>query len=208
MIAAEQLGDLLHIDGVYCFGIGADELPPRWACRLPGGMLEDLLPHLIVTARALSGRHLTLEHWHLGSAARVAGERHNELRLLLTGTEGLTVQLTLSLSAQPKAFSLTARGTRATLSIDLRNMLFRLTSLRGRHRAIATAMELTGSAVGVIAQTAVNAIGILTGTRERHGSSYHLFRHHYAALAAGREIPAPLSQAVETVRIARTIWPL
>jgi hypothetical protein len=69
-------------------------------------------------------------------------------------------------------------------------------------------MELTGSAVGVIAQTAGNAIGILAGTRERHGSSYHLFRHHYAALAAGREIPAPLSQAIETVRIARTIWPL
>ena len=193
MIAAGQLGGLLHIDGVYCFGIGPDELPPGWACRLPGGMLEDLLPHLIVTARALSGRHLTLEHWHLGSAARVEGEPHDELRLLLTGTEGLTVQLTLSLSAQPKAFCLTARGTRATLSIDLRNMLFRLISLRGRHRAIATAMELTGSAVGVIAQTAVNAIGILAGTPERHGSSYHLFRHHYAAFEAGGEklFPGP-----------------
>jgi len=207
-IAAGQLGNVLHIDGVYCFGIEADELPPGWMRGLPGGMLEDLLPHLIATARALSNRHLTLSQWHLGSSTQVEGEGNDELRLLLTGATGLTAHLTLSLSARPKAFCFAVRGTQATLLIDLRNMLFRFVSIQGRNRAIATAAELTRSALSMMYQTAGNAVGMLRGTRERHGSPFHLFEVHYAALAARREIPAPLSRSMEAVRIARTIWPL
>src|SRR3977135_1320707 len=43
-IVAGRLGQLVHIDGLYSFGLGASELPPKWMDRLPGGMLEDLLP--------------------------------------------------------------------------------------------------------------------------------------------------------------------
>ena len=77
-----------------------------------------------------------------------------------------------------------------------------VTDLRARR------LELTRSALSMMYQTAGNAVGMLSGTRERHGSPFHLFEVHYAALAARREIPAPLSRSMEAVRIARTIWPL
>jgi hypothetical protein len=51
-------------------------------------------------------------------------------------------------------------------------------------------------------------VGLLAGYRERYGSSLHSIRAHFAALEAGREIPAPLSRDVETVEIVRTIWPV
>lgn len=207
-IAAGRLGRLLHIDGFYSFGIREKQVPPPWMMQLPGEMLEDLLPHLLTTARALAGDPLIPVYWHRGLTGRVPGQRHDELRLLLTGGNGLTVDLTLSLSARPKAFSLVARGTDATLSIDLRNLLFRLARPGRRPGALAHGVELARSAVGSLRQTASNAIGLVAGYRVGPGSFVPMIRAHYAALTAGTEIPAPLSRATETVEIIRTIWPI
>jgi predicted dehydrogenase len=207
-IAAGQLGRLLHIDGFYSFGIRDDQAPPPWMAQLPGGMLEDLLPHLLTTARALAGVPLTPEHWHLAATGRVPGQHHDELRLFLTGAHGLTASLALSLSTLPKAFALAVRGTDATLSIDLRNMLLHLSRPGSRGGAIAQGAELARSAFGALYQTAANAAGLIGGYREGPGSFLHLIRAHYAALEAGAELPAPLSRAAETVQTIRTIWPL
>jgi predicted dehydrogenase len=116
----------VHIDGYYAFGLGAGELPPKWMDRLPGGMLEDLLPHLLTIARRLAGGTLTPEYWRLISSGRTSGQRHDELRLFLTKDNGPTVNLTISLNGRPKAFSVAVRRTNGVLAIDLRNMLFRI----------------------------------------------------------------------------------
>jgi hypothetical protein len=59
--------------------------------RLPGGMLEDLLPHPLTIARRLAGGALTPEYWRLISSGRVAGQSHDELRLFLIKDNGPTV---------------------------------------------------------------------------------------------------------------------
>jgi predicted dehydrogenase len=206
MIEAGRLGRLLHIDGFYSFGLRAGQQPPPWMDRLPGGMLEDLLPHLLTTARALTGCRLALRHWHLASTGTIAAQRHDELRLFLAGGSGPTVHLALSLSGQPKAFSLTARGTRAMLKVDLRHMLLQVSW--GGSGLSAVVGELVGSAVGMLSQTALNAAGLLTGRREGYGSFLHLVRAHYAALQTGAEVPAPLSRAADVIEIVRKVWPL
>ena len=207
-IEAGSLGQVLHIDGFYTLGMRDGEQPPRWVEGLPGGMLEDLLPHLLTTARALTGVRLTPEYWRLASTGAIAGQPYDELRLFLTGDEKLTVNLALSLSARPKAFVLTARGTRAMLAIDLRNMLLQLSRPDPRGGAIGVGAELVRTAVGVLSQTTSNAAGLLGGYRQAHGSFLPLIRAHYAALEAGTEIPAPLERAIETVATIRAIWPL
>jgi predicted dehydrogenase len=207
-IEVGRLGCVLHVDGFYSFGLADEQLPPYWMERLPGGMLEDLLPHLLTTARALAGCRLTLKHSHLMSTGRIACRRDDELRLFLTGDNGPTVHLALSLSGRPKAFSLTVRATRATLRIDLRHMLLQVSRAGSDTGPIAGGVEVVGSALGTLCQTARNAAALLTGGRERHGSFLPLIRSHYAALEAGSELPAPLSRAVEVVETIRTIWPL
>jgi len=67
--------------------------------------------------------------------------------------------------------------------------------------------RLIRASLGVLCQIVANTAGLLTGHRERYGSSLHSIRAHYAALETGQEIPAPLSRGVETVEVIRTIWP-
>lgn len=207
VIEAGTLGRLLHIEGFFSFGLPQGARPPAWMDRLPGGMLEDLLPHLLTTARALAGGRLTPRHWHLAASGMTADRRADEMRLLLAGRDGLTVGLALSLAARPPAFTLTVRGTLAALAIDLRNKVFSLS--RGASPSVAgRAKELTGSALGTVFQAAANGIGVVTGFSERFGSFLPLIRAHYSALRQGTELPAPLRRGVETVGIARAIWPI
>ena len=205
-IAEGRIGRLVHIDGFYSFGIGVSERPPQWMDWLPGAMLEDLLPHPLTVARALAGQRLTPEYWHLGSTGGVVGQEHDEVRLLLTADHGLTVNLTVSLTARPKAFSFVVRGAQGQLTIDLRDMLFCL-SPAGAGGMIARGAALLRASVGALCQTIANIAGLLARKRERYGSSLHLIRAHYAALEMGREVPAPLSRAIETIEIIRRIWP-
>jgi predicted dehydrogenase len=123
-IVAGKLGQLVHIDGYYSFGLRGSERPPKWMDQLPGGMLEDLLPHPLTIARCLAGGALMPGYWRLISSGRVAGQRHDELRLFLTKDKGPTVNLTISLTSRPKALSFVLRGTNAVLALDLRNMFF------------------------------------------------------------------------------------
>jgi predicted dehydrogenase len=204
-IVAGRLGQLVHIDGFYSFGLGASELPPKWMDRLPGGMLEDLLPHLLTIARRLAGGTLTPEYWHLISSGRVAGQGYDELRLFLTKDNGPIVNLTISLTGRPKAFSFAVRGTHGVLVVDLRNMLLSINIDSGG--PIARNGRLIRASLGVLCQTVANTAGLLAGYRERYGSSLHSIRAHYAALETGQEIPAPLSRGIETVEIIRAIWP-
>jgi predicted dehydrogenase len=205
-IAAGRVGQLLHIDGFYSFGISADQRPPNWMDRLPGGMLEDLLPHPLTIARALTGGGLTVEHWNLVSTGRVAGQRHDLMRLSLTKNRRLTINLTVSLTGRPKSLSFVLRGTQGVLAMDLRDMLF--TVVFGLGGPVARYLRLFRASLGTLCQMGANTAGLLSGYRERYGSSLSSIRAHYAALEAGREVPAPLSRAIETVEIIRKIWPI
>jgi hypothetical protein len=60
----------------------------------------------------------------------------------------------------------------------------------------------------MLAQTARNAVSIGTGLDLPPGTPLHLIRAHYAALSAGRELPAPIARVRRTVEITRQIWPI
>ena len=128
-IVRGTLGQLVHISAFFGFdaaAVEADLSNWSWAKELPGGILEDLLPHPLTVARTLAAEELLLIHRHVVRSGRLPFLLDDEMRLLLTGRSGLTVQLTLSLSTRPATFIVMIYGTRATLQIDLRNMLILL----------------------------------------------------------------------------------
>lgn len=208
VIESGRLGRLLHIDGFYSFGLQAGLRPPAWMRQLPGGMLEDLLPHLLATARALAGMSLIPQHWCQRRVFDIGDDQHDELRLLLTAGSDLTVNLALSLAVQPPSFSFAARGSDGTLTVDLRNRLIQVSTRTFGSGAIATGAELVRHACGMLVQTGCNAIGLVTRRRERFGSFLPLIRAHYDALLEGTPLPAPLEQAMEWVGILRAVWPI
>jgi predicted dehydrogenase len=207
LIARGSLGCVLHIGGYFSFGMPPKAAPPGWMEELPGGMLEDLLPHLVTTARSLSGSPLVVRSWHFARSGLLAGEHDDLLSLALTGNEGLVADLTLSLVAQPPQFTIVIHGSEASLALDLRNMLMRVSRAGIEGSAIGRGRDILSANFGAVAQTAWNTLNLLRGRRERFGSPLGLIRAHYAAIEAGTEVPAPLSRAVETVAVARAIWP-
>ena len=207
LIARGSIGRVLHIDSYFSIGTSPQAVPPPWMKELPGGMLEDFLPHLVTTARALSGCPLTAQSWHLARSNSPIDGGDNLLNLLLAGDDGLTVSLSLALAAWPPEFTIAVHGSQGTLSLDLRNMLLRVSRRGAEGSAAVRGLDILAASFGVIAQTAWNTLGLLAGRRERFGSPFNLIRAHYAALETGTGLPAPLSRAVETVAIARAIWP-
>jgi predicted dehydrogenase len=207
LIAGGAVGRVLHIGSYFSFGMPPGAMPPPWMDELPGGMLEDLLPHLVTTARALANSALEAASWRLSRGGLLASGGDDLLQLLLTGKDGLTADLTLSLAARPPEFTIAVRGSAGSLALDLRNMLLRRSGRGAEGSAIARGGDILRANAAGLAQTARNTLGLVSGRRERFGSPLPLIRAHYAAIEAGTELPAPLSRAVETVRIARAIWP-
>ena len=207
LIARGTIGRVLHIDSYFSIGMPPQAVPPPWTSELPGGMLEDLLPHLVTTARALSGRPLVAKSWHLGRSNSLADGNDDFLNFLLAGEDWSSASLSLALAAWPPEFTIAVRGSQGTLTIDLRNMLLRVSRRGAEGSAVVRGLDILAASFGAVAQTAWNTLGLVAGRRERFGSPFNLIRAHYAALATGTELPAPLGRAVETVAIARAIWP-
>lgn len=207
LVAGGAVGQVLHIGGYFSFGMPPGAMPPPWMDELPGGMLEDLLPHLVTTARVLAGSPLEAVSWRLSRSNLLAGGGDDLLHLLLAGENGLTADLTLSLAARPPEFTIAVHGSAGTLALDLRNMLLHRSRRGAEGSAIARGGDILRANAAGLAQTARNTLGLVSGRRERFGSPLALIRAHYAAIEAGTELPAPLSRAVETVAIARAIWP-
>ncbi len=209
-IARGTLGKLVHIAGFFGFdasSVNADLSNWSWAKELPGGILEDLLPHPLTVAQALADQELQLIYQHALRSGRLPFPLDDEVRLLFAGSNGLTVDLNLSLSSHPTDFIVTIYGTRATLQVDLRNMLLQLWRDRSGPRLLARGLRVSGAALHVLIQLAKNAIGATVFRVPGPGDPAHLIRLHYKALQQGREIPAPIARAKSVVKIARAIWP-
>ena len=206
------LGELLHVEVFMgCDLNRGGRLDPilrdseAWERRLPGGPLEDLLPHPLSVVRALCGT-LALQHSQSMVTGRLPGDFPDELRLSL-GNARVTARVGLSLSARPDECLVTVYGTRAMLRIDVQNMLFDcLTPVPGP-RSVARGLRVVRSAMRMLGQTGRNGLFIAIGRTLPPASPIHLIRAHYAALGRGESPPAPLRRARADIAIARSVWP-
>jgi predicted dehydrogenase len=209
-IASGALGRLVHVDTFFGFdgsALRADLSDWPWAKSLPGGILEDLLPHPLTVAQSLSGGNLQAEHWDVFRSGRLPFALPDELRLMLSNGDGVTAQVKLSLSAHPPGFGIKVYGTQGTFQIDLRNMLVNLDRVGPGASAVARGLRLSGWAFEILGQTASNAVATALFRAPRPGDPLHLLRAHYEALRRGGELPAPIARAKRTLQIARQIWP-
>ncbi|RPI57398.1 MAG: gfo/Idh/MocA family oxidoreductase, partial [Lysobacterales bacterium] len=206
------LGELVHVDVHMAFDLQRGgrldrilKTPACWERQLPGGPLEDLLPHPLSVVRALTGG-LALEHWRSTCTGRLPAEFIDELRLSLAA-DRTTASVSISLSARPDDFLVTLHGTRASVRIDIQNMLYDCLAPLPGPRAASRGMRVVRSGLRALGQTARNALLIATGQSPTPASPIHLIVAHHAALAKGAPPPCPLAAARTDIAAARAIWP-
>lgn len=207
------LGELIHVHAFMGFDLrrsralsGPDS--GAWALRLPGGLLEDLLPHPLSAIMQLTGRQMTPKYWQCISTSRAPAQIEDELRLSCTAAGDVTAEIVVSLTARPDDFIFTIYGTRATVRIDLMNMLIDSVTPIPGPRAIARGVRTVRSGARVLGQTMRNTALIALGKAPAPGAPLHLLRAHYDALRSGDRLPAPLQDARSIVAITRAIWPI
>jgi nucleoside-diphosphate-sugar epimerase/predicted dehydrogenase len=178
-----------------------------WALKMPGGLLEDLLPHPLSVAVALAGTGLELVDHRVMSTGRTPFAFPDELRMHCVHGK-TTVDVALSLNARPDDFLVTVHGTRATLRMDLNNMLLDAITPVPGPRAVGRGVRTVRSGSRNVLQTAGNFLRIATKRGLPPNSPANVIQAHYEALATGRELPAPLSRARTSIALIRAVWPL
>ncbi|HUF19445.1 MAG TPA: NAD-dependent epimerase/dehydratase family protein [Burkholderiales bacterium] len=206
------LGKLVHVEVFMAHDLSRGGRMARlledqasWEHELAGGPLEDLLPHALSAVRALCGV-LELQHAESFASGRLDADFPDELRLMLA-SGSLSAEVGISLTARPDDFAVTARGTRATVRVDLQNMLFDCSTPLPGPRALTRGIRTLRSAGRIIGQTGANALKIATRRSLPPASPVHLIREHYAALSRGEPPPAALARCRPDIAIARMIWP-
>ena len=208
------IGDVIHVETIFAFDVRRS---PRfsaepgtgkhWAFGLPGGLLEDLLPHPLYLTLAFLGKDAKLTDSRIRTSGRIAENVADELRLSVADG-GVSASIAVSLAIQPDLFTVSLYGSRGTLRLDVMSMLLRRHVSRRIPRALARGLLVAETRVLDLLATAWNIASLAAGAARPPGDVTPLIRAHYARLASGREVPVGFTEGVRTVEIIREIWPM
>jgi len=169
-----------------------------WMHKLPGGVFQEVLPHLVYLLSSLLGR---LEF--VSAVTNRYGDRPaTDLRVLFTSDHG-PATLGLSLHSNPVQKFVRIYGTNATLHVDLAtSVLLRLHASRDTmvSRTLVNLLHVGQLAVATLG----NAVLTLTG-RLRRGHET-LISAYYEAVARGAAPPVTAEEGLATVALLDQIW--
>jgi nucleoside-diphosphate-sugar epimerase/predicted dehydrogenase len=213
MIQSGAIGELVHLDIFWAFDIrrfhhmlpaGAGQ--ETWATKLPGGLLEDLLPHPLSIVLALADEDLDMSSARAFRSGRLGRAFDDELRIMLAGNRS-TASITLSLSASPDDLVVSMHGTRATLRLDIHNLLMTRSRLGPGPKAAARGLRLLSNGAGTLVQTVTNTARLALKRIDPPAHPYGLLREHYEALASGVALPTDLEHGRSVLELTREVWP-
>ncbi|MFP4145107.1 MAG: NAD-dependent epimerase/dehydratase family protein [Phycisphaeraceae bacterium] len=205
------LGELVHVEISCRFDVRRfRHIGDRghWVHDLPGGLLEDLLPHPLYLALELLGPSAELWADRSIRTGRLPG-LDDELRLSLVrrGAPPATANVVLSLAGRPDGFDVRATGTKATAAADLQNMLFAIERVGPGPKAVAKGLMVGRGGAGRLWQLGSNAARLATGRQRPPGDLLPLLRDFYQALERGEPVPVGPERGRATTAMMREVWP-
>lgn len=210
-IMERAIGDLVHVETIFGFDVRrSPHMQPGggtgWIRDLPGGLLEDLLPHPLSVTLDFLGPGATPAGWDLGRSGRIPGDSADELRLSMRN-DRTTAGITLSLSIHPDLFTVTLYGSRGTIRVDVPSMIVLRSRLRSLPKPVARGILVAESSLIGLLKTGWNIVAMALGAASPPGDVGPLLRAHYAALEKGEEVPVGIPEGLPVVEIIRQIWP-
>jgi len=182
------IGDVVSVQasfgGVMGRGPYTDTDVPHFAHRLRGGALQNFVTHPVSLVLPFLGPCRDVSVWQRSLGAGAVG--NDELRVLLAGDRAVGI-VAVTANERPPAFSLTIRGSTATLEIDIYNRRLELHAARSASADLlqAGAARLSGS---------LQLLGRrVAGRQQAYQGLSTLLRRFYAA--ARGDGPPPMSIA-------------
>jgi predicted dehydrogenase/nucleoside-diphosphate-sugar epimerase len=213
MIRSGALGELVHIDIFWAFDtrrfghmLPDDGGGDTWALQLPGGPMEDLLPHPLSIALSLLDEDVEPISARAFRSGRIGHRFDDELRLFLAGRRA-TASITMSLSASPDDLIIAVHGTRGTLKLDIHNLLMIRSRVGPGPKAVARGLRVMSGGGRTVLQTMMNSASLALKRIDPPAHPYALLREHYSALASGRPLPTDMAHGRRVLEITRAVWP-
>lgn len=203
VIARGGLGEVLSADVYWrmsTYGPAHREQAGSWMRALPGGVFQEVMPHLVYVTAALMGR---LEPLAVSVAGGDAGQA-SELALLLAGERG-PATMSLSLRSNPVRKLIRVNGSRGSLEIDLATSVLVHTASQV-DGTVARALVNLATAGQIVAGTAANALR--TALRRLPRGHETLIARFYAALRDHAPPPVSGQDGLATVAVLDQIWSL
>ena len=172
----------------------------HWCHKLPGGIFGEMLPHPIYLATAFMGR-LEPVAVHSQKLSRHDWLVADELRVLLEGKNGLAT-ITESVNWPEDIMVLDIFGTKASLHVDIWGavMTSYAVTVRGR---FTRGLENLRQGSQRLAGTAATTLSVISG--RYHSGHYTLIQRFIESVQNDTELPVPVEEAREVVRLCRAI---
>jgi len=123
LLEAGELGELVSVDFFQGFGLPTrmrlSQFDNQWLSKLPGGLVQDLVPHCLYCLLEFVGHPVRL-HVLTKRTGVLPAAPAEEVRLMMEG-ERVLGTASISLSAQPFMNHLTLYGSKATARINIDN---------------------------------------------------------------------------------------
>ncbi|MEX0654316.1 MAG: Gfo/Idh/MocA family oxidoreductase [Phycisphaeraceae bacterium] len=210
LVANGGVGDVLHIETFRAFAprgmTNQPDARAAWLNALPGGLLEDVAPHPLYATLGFLSLNAQPQHLQTWATGR-HDDADDELRLTLADGRA-TAHVTLSLNARPDTFTLRIHGTKATLHVDVQNMLLHRQRARDRGpRALDRARQLARHSVANLTQTAGNALRLAARRTAPPGDMTALIHAHLQSRLDDRPFSLGSAQGEQVVAILEQAWP-
>ena len=203
MIGRGSLGEVLSADVYWrmsTYGPAHREQAGAWMRSLPGGVYQEVMPHLVYVTAAVMGR---LEPFAVSVAGGDAGQA-GELALLLASDRG-PATMSLSLRSNPVRKVIRVKGSRGSLEIDLAtSVLIHIASQADG--TVARALVNLATAGQIATGTAANALR--TALRRLPRGHETLIARFYAELREHGQPPVSGEDGLRTVAVLDRIWSL
>lgn len=203
LLESGELGELVSVDFFQGFG-----LPPRmklsqfdnqWLSKLPGGLVQDLLPHCAYCLVEFAGKPIRL-HVLAKPNGLLPAAPAEEVRLVMEGERVLGTGA-ISLSAEPFMNTFTLYGSKGTARVNIDNFTLLVRKNRYSHPLFNRVFGSMEEGRQAFFSSLGSTFRFGTGKQPRYPDILELIRRFYRCIQDGAPPPVTPEQGREAVRL-------
>lgn len=212
LVAEGNIGDIVTVEANYSFNpqrypaiLAEGAEWSHWSYRMPGGPLQDLMPHPASLVLEFMQDFETVQSTATNRGVLPEGWQ-DEVRVLLN-SGSVMGYICLSMSERPDTVLLTIKGTQGTLQANLFNNVLTLQQKSSLPRAIARGLSGFELSLQNLKGSIQNISQFAKGNLDKTNGLGSAIAAFYAAIRNDVDRPQSLDQGYQVVKLMDQIWP-